>query len=153
MADGTAAPPPPAAPPAPPPPSAPVTREPTYAPPGADGELQILSGPGTGATAAVRGSATIGREPENDLQVFDSEVSRRHAKLTIRNGVAAIDDLRSSNGTYVNGERILERRMLAPGDRIEIGEATIELTSPAFSGAAAHTPPPQVSGVRDVIAQ
>ena len=83
-------------------------REPTYAPAGSDGELRILSGPGAGATAPVRGgSATIGREPECDLQVLDSEVSRRHAKVTIRDGVASIDDLHSANGTYVNGERIL----------------------------------------------
>ena len=71
------------------------------------------------------GSATIGREPECDLQVLDSEVSRLHAKVAIRDGTASIDDLHSSNGTYVDGERIVPYQ-LAPGDRIQIGEATIE---------------------------
>ncbi len=129
-------------------------RSPTYAPAGSDGELEILSGPGAGDAAAVTGgSATIGREPECDLQVLDSEVSRRHAKVTVRDGVATIDDLSSSNGTYVNGERILARTALVPGDRIQIGEATIELTSPVFAGMAAHILPPQVSGIREVISQ
>jgi EmrB/QacA subfamily drug resistance transporter len=101
----------------------------------------------------LAGSATIGREPECDLQVLDSEVSRRHAKVTVRGGEAVIDDLRSSNGTYVNGERILDHYKLAPGDRIQIGEATIELTSPVFEGSAVHVLPPQVSAVREVITQ
>jgi EmrB/QacA subfamily drug resistance transporter len=132
----------------------PPERSPTYAPAGSDGALEILSGPGAGTSAAVTGgSATIGREPECDLQVLDSEVSRRHAKVTVRDGVATIDDLHSSNGTYVNGERILARTALLPGDRIQIGEATIELTSPVFAGVAAHILPPQVSGVREVLSQ
>ncbi len=122
--------------------------------PPSEGELRILSGPGAGSTAAlIGGSATIGREPECDLQVLDSEVSRLHAKVTVRDGVAAIDDLHSSNGTYVDGERILAHTTLAPGDRIQIGEATIELTSPVFAGASARVLAPQVSSVREVLSQ
>jgi EmrB/QacA subfamily drug resistance transporter len=123
-------------------------------PPQGDDELRILSGPGAGATVKlVGGSATIGREPECDLQVLDSEVSRLHAKVTVRDGVAAIDDLHSSNGTFLDGERILERTKLAPGDKIQIGEATIELTSSVFAGEAARILPPQVSSVREVLSQ
>ena len=98
------------------------------------------------------GSATIGREPECDLQVLDSEVSRRHAKVTIRDGAAWIDDLHSANGTYVNGERIIESFRLAPGDRIDIGEATIELTSPVFEGTAVR-PQIQVTGIREALSK
>jgi EmrB/QacA subfamily drug resistance transporter len=130
----------------------PPDRAPTYSPSGADGDLRILSGPGVGTEVPVSGgSATIGREPECDLQVLDSEVSRRHAKITIRDGSALIDDLHSANGTYVNGERIVSQYRLAPGDHIEIGEATIALTSPVFQGSAIRTLPPQVSAVRDVV--
>jgi EmrB/QacA subfamily drug resistance transporter len=130
----------------------PVQLPSTYAPPGSEGELTILSGPGAGTKAAVvASSATIGREPECDLQVLDSEVSRVHAKVTVRDGVAVIDDLHSSNGTYVDGERIIARQTLAPGDRIQIGEATIELTSPVFAGETARTLAPQPSGVREII--
>ena len=77
--------------------------------------------------------------------MLDSEVSRLHAKVTVRDGVATIDDLHSSNGTYVNGERILARTALAPGDRIQIGEATIELTSPVFAGGRPHAARPRSS--------
>ncbi len=135
-------------------PEVPAAPASAFAPPGADGELRILAGPGAGRTAAVLGgSATIGREPECDLQVLDSEVSRRHAKVTVRDGRAVIDDLRSSNGTYVNGERILDAYTLVPGDRIQIGEATIELTSPVFAGVPARPAQVQVTGVRDALVQ
>jgi EmrB/QacA subfamily drug resistance transporter len=143
----------------PPPPSGPAAAPlppspPTYAPAGSDGELRILSGPGAGAAAPVVGaSATIGREPECNLQVLDSEVSRRHAQITVRDGAATIDDLHSSNGTYVNGERILTAYTLAPGDRIQIGEATIQLTSPIFAGETARALPPQVTHVREILSQ
>jgi EmrB/QacA subfamily drug resistance transporter len=125
----------------------------TFAPPGSDGELIILSGPGAGTATAVTASATIGREPECDLQVLDSEVSRRHAKVMIRDGAASIDDLHSANGTYVNGERILEPYTLAPGDRIQIGETTIQLTSPVFEGVAEHEQPIQVTGFSQALAK
>jgi EmrB/QacA subfamily drug resistance transporter len=124
---------------------------PTFAPEGADGQLRIISGPGAGGTAPVRGSATIGREPECDLQLFDTEVSRRHAKVTIRDATAAIDDLHSANGTYVNGDRILEQRTLSPGDRIQIGEATIALSSPVFEGSVVRPKPVQVTGMREIL--
>ncbi len=133
---------------------APPPREPptTYAPAGSDGQLWILSGPGEGGTAPVlAGSATIGREPECDLQLVDSEVSRRHAKVTVRDGVAAIDDLRSANGTYVNGDRILGRQTLVAGDRIQIGEATIALSAAVFEGEAVHPQALQATGAREVI--
>jgi EmrB/QacA subfamily drug resistance transporter len=123
-------------------------RAPTFAPPGSDGELIILSGPGAGTVTAVPASATIGREPECDLQVLDSEVSRRHAKVVIRDGRAWIDDLQSANGTYVNGERILGTYTLAPEDRIQIGEATIQLTSPVFEGVAERRKPLQATALR-----
>jgi EmrB/QacA subfamily drug resistance transporter len=126
---------------------------PTFASPGSDGELIIVSGPGAGTAAVVVASATIGREPECDLQVVDSEVSRRHAKVTIRDGAATIDDLHSANGTYVNGERILEPYALAPRDQIQIGEATIELTSPVFAGVAAHEQPIQVTSLSQALAE
>ncbi|HTX10129.1 MAG TPA: DHA2 family efflux MFS transporter permease subunit [Solirubrobacteraceae bacterium] len=131
----------------------PVVPGPTFAPSGSDGELIILSGPGAGTATAVTGSATIGREPECDLQVLDPEVSRRHAKVVIGDARASIDDLHSANGTYVNGERILRPYTLAPGDQIQIGEATIQLSSPILRGVAEHKKPLQVTGLRQALAE
>jgi EmrB/QacA subfamily drug resistance transporter len=134
-------------------PPAPTSRQPAPAPGiTRDGELLIVTGPGAGTTAVVwGGSATIGRAPECDLQVLDSEVSRLHAKVTIHDRDAAIDDLHSGNGTYVNGERILTHQVLARGDQIQIGEATIVLSTPVFEGTVAHTLPPQPSSIREAI--
>src|SRR4051794_2435434 len=98
---------------------------------GAEGTLTIVDGPGADESTKVHGSATIGRDEGVDLRVRDTEVSRRHAKVTVQDGNAWVDDLHSLNGTYVNGERVVERQNLAGGDRIQVGPAIIELTLPA----------------------
>lgn len=95
-----------------------------------EGTLKIISGPGAGESMTVRGSATIGRDEGSDLRVQDPEVSRSHAKVTVQDGTAWIDDLKSTNGTYVNGERVLEHQSLVGGDRIQVGLTIIELTLP-----------------------
>jgi len=95
-----------------------------------EGSLKIISGTGVGESTTVHGSATIGRDEGSDLRVQDPEVSRRHAKVTVQDGNAWIDDLHSTNGTYVNGERVVENQSLVGGDRIQVGLTMIELTLP-----------------------
>ena len=63
---------------------------------------------------------TLGRSSECDLRLPDADTSRRHAKIVCRGGRFVIHDLASTNGTFVNGERV-EARALEPGDRIGIG--------------------------------
>ena len=58
-----------------------------------EGTLKIISGTGAGESTTVHGSATIGRDEGNDLRLQDPEVSRRHAKVTVQDGNAWIDDL------------------------------------------------------------
>jgi FHA domain-containing protein len=62
----------------------------------------------------------IGRDPQNDVIVDDSRVSRKHAEIRLRLGRYTIYDLQSTNGTYVNGRRIAEI-VLSDGDRVAIG--------------------------------
>ncbi len=62
----------------------------------------------------------IGRLPESDLCIPSPLVSRRHAEVTWSNGRAYLKDLHSTNGTFVNGERLLGSRILRPGDHIQI---------------------------------
>ncbi len=71
----------------------------------------------------------IGREPINDIMFANPEVSRRHARLTKRNQeqTYALEDLGSTNGTYVNGRRLDTAVLLKDGDIIDLGE-TIRLT-------------------------
>ena len=73
-------------------------------------------------TREVCGPCRVGRSPENDLVIADPSVSRAHALLTARGFRWHIEDLRSSNGVLVNGERV-ESAALRDGDVITIGRA------------------------------
>ena len=67
------------------------------------------------------GELTIGREEGSEIQLQDTSVSHNHALLRVHGEDATIDDLRSTNGTKVNGVAIGQQTPLAPGDQIEVG--------------------------------
>ncbi|WP_396627315.1 FHA domain-containing protein [Luteitalea sp.] len=81
------------------------------------------------------GTYVIGRDPRSDVWVDASGVSRRHARLVVLEGAATVEDLESSNGTFVRGVRVTEPRALVDGDVIELGAAAI--TYRAWADAAA----------------
>jgi predicted component of type VI protein secretion system len=64
----------------------------------------------------------VGRDPACDIVISDSEVSRRHARLVVREDACILEDLGSTNGTFVNGRRIGAPVELHPGDVIMMGE-------------------------------
>ena len=67
-------------------------------------------------------SATIGRSPRSDAALtWDRMVSREHAQIILYGADWEIDDRESRNGTYVNGELVVDRRRLRSGDRIQVG--------------------------------
>lgn len=68
----------------------------------------------------------IGRHPACDVVVADPSVSRRHAQLTFRDGVWVLQDLASTNGTAVNGERV-GRAALRSGDLVELGAQALQI--------------------------
>ncbi len=68
----------------------------------------------------------IGRHPACDVVVADPSVSRRHAQLTFRDGAWVLQDLASTNGTAVNGERV-GRAALQRGDLVELGSQAIRI--------------------------
>jgi FHA domain len=68
----------------------------------------------------------IGRHPACDVVVADPSVSRRHAQLTFRDGVWVLQDLASTNGTAVNGERV-GRAALHSGDLVELGAQPFQI--------------------------
>jgi ABC transport system ATP-binding/permease protein len=65
---------------------------------------------------------TLGRDPANQLVIDGAGVSRRHAQLSQSGDRLILEDLGSSNGTYVNGERLMTSRGLQAGDRITLGQ-------------------------------
>ncbi len=70
----------------------------------------------------------VGRGSNLDMVLVEDMVSRRHAKITVKGDEVHIQDLGSTNGTFVNGERIMQQR-LAEGDRILIGTSILTLVS------------------------
>ena len=78
---------------------------------------------------------TVGRSATNDLALRDHKVSRIHCQLEVSDAVCSLSDLNSTNGTYVNGQKIKEKA-LHPGDHIGIG-----LTSFLLEGEPGAAPP------------
>ncbi len=70
----------------------------------------------------------IGRSSDLDMVLVEDMVSRKHAKISVSNGQVVIQDLGSTNGTFVNGEKI-KRVRLREGDRILIGTSIIKLVA------------------------
>jgi pSer/pThr/pTyr-binding forkhead associated (FHA) protein len=89
-------------------------------------QLVVISGPLTGQSFEVTASLVMGRE-NADLSLPDLEVSRRHALIRRVVGGIEIQDLGSSNGTYVNGKRIEEPTMLVRGDLIQVGQIHLQV--------------------------
>jgi pSer/pThr/pTyr-binding forkhead associated (FHA) protein len=69
----------------------------------------------------------VGRDARDGLALRDAEVSRRHARVSAHDGVAYLEDLRSSNGTFVNERRVRQSIELQPGDMIDVGTTRIAL--------------------------
>ncbi len=79
----------------------------------------------------IRSEHVIGRDDGVDIVIPTPAVSRRHARLMMEGGGYVIEDLGSSNGTFVNGERLIGRRTLNHGDEIRLGQAiTLSYTAP-----------------------
>lgn len=90
---------------------------------------------------------TMGRRPYNDVVLDNLAVSGEHAAIQMKSGVATLEDLGSTNGTYVNGKPI-RKQALVHDDLIEIGRYKIKYidttgaTVPAALGAGARTQAP-----------
>ena len=67
----------------------------------------------------------IGRSAEADVKVRNSQISRQHCEIYEFEGELAVRDLDSSNGTFVNAERITEPTFLGPGDELQVGPLTL----------------------------
>jgi hypothetical protein len=78
----------------------------------------------------------IGRSSELDMVLVEDMVSRKHAKITVAAGKITIEDLGSTNGTFVNGEKIRQAR-LKEGDRILIGTSILKLIHQGADSAGA----------------
>jgi pSer/pThr/pTyr-binding forkhead associated (FHA) protein len=73
------------------------------------------------------GSLLAGRLPECDVMIDDGLVSRMHARISVRDDSVVVEDLHSTNGVYVNGNRITHSALLREGDRLLLGTTEISL--------------------------
>src|SRR3712207_3776312 len=91
-------------------------------------KLSIVEGPNSGQELDVAEGAVIGRDPQAaSVAIEDPEASRKHASVSASGGGLSIEDLGSTNGTFVNGERVEGTRPLTDGDRIKIGTTVLEV--------------------------
>jgi predicted component of type VI protein secretion system len=105
--------------------------------------LVFTEGPLSGRRVEVEGELVLGRE-DAGLTIEDEEISRRHAIVRPGDGGLEIEDLGSTNGTYVNGSRIEGPTRLGGGDTVKLGRSMLEVEAPraaATVAAAVPTPP------------
>lgn len=89
-------------------------------------QLVMRSGPTPGVTFPLEGDQLIiGRDPSNAVSINDSEISRKHSRLSFQGGKYVLEDLGSTNGTFVNGQRLAGPVVLKPGDVVSLGEQIV----------------------------
>ena len=84
--------------------------------------LRFEAGPKAGRRYEIGAALRIGRHPYNEVSLPDAAVSRYHCWITSNEDGIFLEDLGSSNGTFVNGIRVRPKRALRPGDRVRIGK-------------------------------
>ncbi|MBW2526987.1 MAG: FHA domain-containing protein [Deltaproteobacteria bacterium] len=113
------------------------------APPEATGRhlsLRFLSGRCKGSEYVLTEGeeVVVGRGNDADLMLLEGIVSRHHARFTLFDAIVTVEDLGSTNGTFVNGDRVRQRR-LKQGDRVLIGTSILKVVwsdAPAGAGPA-----------------
>jgi pSer/pThr/pTyr-binding forkhead associated (FHA) protein len=109
--------------------------------------LRFISGKYQGGEFSLADDreTVIGRGGELDIVLVEDMVSRKHAKITTGQSKVIIEDLGSTNGTFVNGEKITKKVRLKEGDRVLIGTSILKLI-PVEDASAAH-----IGASRDVV--
>src|SRR4051812_20541001 len=74
-----------------------------------------------------RAEINIGRVQGNDLVLPKGNVSKRHARVLYRDGRFIVTDLKSTNGTYVNGRKIPQATIVREGDKIYVGDFVLRI--------------------------
>ena len=113
-------------------------------------KLVVRQGAQTGTSFPLPPHATeIGRDDTADISLQDPEMSRRHARISWQDGRYILEDLNSTNGTFLNDTRVTAAQRLSPGDKIRMGQHVLEFQAHAESvppqpaaGPAEAAPPP-----------
>jgi pSer/pThr/pTyr-binding forkhead associated (FHA) protein len=107
--------------------------------------LEIVEGPEAGRQIELRGPVVLGRDHSADVVLEDGQISRRHARVTPSSTGIVVEDLESTNGTFVNQDEVHSPVQLAPGDELLVGVTVMQLRSPdqvrAQASAVRAVPP------------
>ena len=89
----------------------------------------VVHGPDGGRPQTFRlaGSMAVGRAPECDIRLEDTYVSQEHARIFGKGDKLFVEDLGSTNGTFVNDQRLAAPAQVEPGDKIRVGTTVLEL--------------------------
>src|SRR6476661_8241388 len=113
-------------------------------------KLVLFSAGMTGRTHELKAdTTTIGRVEDNTFQIAEPSVSSHHCEVLLRGSDVVVRDLNSTNGTFINGEKITET-VLKPGQVLRLGQIEMRLetdsttasTAPSTTPSTPSTPPP-----------
>lgn len=108
--------------------------------------LQMVTGDGTSSQLYfARADASIGRDPASEVHLEDEAISARHARFSYHHGQWWVEDLNSTNGTYLNGERLKIPAVVMTGDVVRCGGVTFTVSLP---GETLRTDPPPAETAR-----
>lgn len=85
---------------------------------------------------------TIGRVEENNFQISEPSVSSRHCEILLRDNDVVVKDLGSTNGTFINGEKVTDEKVLKPGQTLRLGNVELKLDGPGAPASAPAAPSP-----------
>ena len=125
-------------------------------------QLVVLKGRSDANTIRLaEGATTIGRQDGCELTVRSSQVSRKHCQVFEKKGLLLVKDLGSSNGTFVNNEKVADQRVLEPGDLLTVGPISFRVeqagapapatVTPADVGGSAATAKPTDTAVAEAV--
>jgi pSer/pThr/pTyr-binding forkhead associated (FHA) protein len=87
----------------------------------------------------VEGENVLGRDPDLAVAIRDASVSRRHARILVAGASVRVEDLKSKNGTFVGGERVVDGALLTDGDELRVGSVTLAFASQPVEGSTKTT--------------
>ncbi len=90
--------------------------------------VRLRNGPNAGRAFEIRSALRVGRHPYNEVSLADPAASRYHCWITATDTGIFVEDLASSNGTWVNGRQVRVRQRLNPGDVLRVGTTELVFT-------------------------
>ena len=105
-------------------------------------KLVILSQGMTGRSHELKvDKTTIGRVDDNTFPIAESSVSSHHCEILLRGNDVVVNDLNSTNGTFINGDKIAGEAVLKPGQILRLGQIELRLDAEGAAPAPAPAPP------------